>query len=131
MRHRLSPPRRAEEAGPALPGARGASPFVQDDAISDQPGQCTDHTRGATHEAFLSEARRVQPRARASGASSHSSKRSCSMSQMERANRLGVSFQQVQKYEKGVNRVGAGRLEQIAEALGVTPAFSSMAPAIA
>src|SRR4051812_20160881 len=36
------------------------------------------------------------------------------MSQSDLANRLGVSFQQVQKYEKGTNRVGAGRLPQIA-----------------
>ncbi len=54
-----------------------------------------------------------------------------SMSQTELADRLGVTFQQVQKYEKGVNRVGAGRLEQIAEALGVSRRFSSMALAIA
>jgi transcriptional regulator with XRE-family HTH domain len=33
--------------------------------------------------------------------------------------RLGVSFQQVQKYENGTNRVGAGRLAQIAMALDV------------
>jgi transcriptional regulator with XRE-family HTH domain len=33
--------------------------------------------------------------------------------------RLGVSFQQVQKYENGTNRVGAGRLAQIALALDV------------
>ena len=45
------------------------------------------------------------------------------MSQTDLADRLGVTFQQVQKYEKGVNRVGAGRLEQIAEAIGVTAAF--------
>ena len=32
---------------------------------------------------------------------------------------LGVSFQQVQKYEKGRNRVGAGRLQTIADHLGV------------
>lgn len=31
---------------------------------------------------------------------------------------LGVSFQQVQKYEKGVNRVGAVRLQEIAKVLG-------------
>ena len=35
------------------------------------------------------------------------------------ATQLGVTFQQVQKYEKGVNRVGAGRLTKIAEVLGV------------
>src|ERR1700730_16985966 len=45
------------------------------------------------------------------------------MSQTDLADRLDVTFQQVQKYEKGVNRVGAGRLEQIAEAIGVTPAL--------
>ncbi len=33
---------------------------------------------------------------------------------------LGLTFSQVQKYEKGSNRVGAGRLFQIAEYLGVT-----------
>jgi transcriptional regulator with XRE-family HTH domain len=33
--------------------------------------------------------------------------------------RLGVSFQQIQKYENGTNRVGAGRLAQIALALDV------------
>jgi transcriptional regulator with XRE-family HTH domain len=40
------------------------------------------------------------------------------MSQADLGEALGVSFQQVQKYEKGVNRVGAGRLQQIAAALG-------------
>jgi transcriptional regulator with XRE-family HTH domain len=42
------------------------------------------------------------------------------MSQGDLAKQLGVSFQQVQKYEKGTNRVGAGRLPQIAEILGVS-----------
>jgi len=32
---------------------------------------------------------------------------------------LGITFQQVQKYEKGVNRVGASRLAQLAEVLKV------------
>ena len=41
------------------------------------------------------------------------------MSQTDLANKLGVSFQQVQKYEKGVNRVGAGRLPQIAEIFNI------------
>jgi transcriptional regulator with XRE-family HTH domain len=36
------------------------------------------------------------------------------MSQSDLASQLGVSFQQIQKYEKGMNRVGAGRLPQIA-----------------
>src|ERR1041384_2179747 len=41
------------------------------------------------------------------------------LSQPGLANQLGVTFQQVQKYEKGVNRVGAGRLTKIAEVLGI------------
>jgi transcriptional regulator with XRE-family HTH domain len=40
------------------------------------------------------------------------------MSQMELAHGLGLTFQQVQKYEKGTNRVGAGRLKRIAKILG-------------
>jgi transcriptional regulator with XRE-family HTH domain len=47
----------------------------------------------------------------------------CRMSQTELANALGVTFQQVQKYEKGVNRVGAGRLAKIADTLGVPISF--------
>src|SRR5260370_22533921 len=45
------------------------------------------------------------------------------MSETELANALGVKFQQVQKYEKGVNRVGAGRLAKIADTLGVPISF--------
>jgi transcriptional regulator with XRE-family HTH domain len=41
------------------------------------------------------------------------------MSQTDLARKLGVSFQQVQKYEKGANRVGAGRLPQIAEIFNI------------
>ena len=41
------------------------------------------------------------------------------MSQEKLAAALGVTFQQVQKYEKGVNRVGASRLAQLADALQV------------
>jgi predicted transcriptional regulator len=36
------------------------------------------------------------------------------VSQSDLAGQLGVSFRQIQKYDKGVNRVGAGRLPQIA-----------------
>ncbi len=41
------------------------------------------------------------------------------MTQTELAGQIGISFQQLQKYERGLNRVGAGRLSRIAEALGV------------
>ena len=45
------------------------------------------------------------------------------MSQTDLANRIGITFQQVQKYEKGVNRIGAGRLQRISEALEVPISF--------
>jgi transcriptional regulator with XRE-family HTH domain len=47
----------------------------------------------------------------------------CGMSQTALGEQLGVTFQQVQKYEKGTNRVGAGRLRRIAEALEVPVSF--------
>jgi transcriptional regulator with XRE-family HTH domain len=41
------------------------------------------------------------------------------MSQSDLANALGISFQQVQKYERGTNRVGSGRLFRISRILEV------------
>jgi transcriptional regulator with XRE-family HTH domain len=45
------------------------------------------------------------------------------LSQEKLGEALGVTFQQVQKYEKGSNRISASRLQQISETLGVAPAF--------
>ena len=45
------------------------------------------------------------------------------LSQTDLAVKIGVTFQQVQKYEKGANRVGGGRLGQVAEALSVPPSY--------
>ncbi len=45
------------------------------------------------------------------------------MSQERLGGALGLTFQQVQKYEKGTNRIGASRLQQIAGVLNVPPAF--------
>ena len=45
------------------------------------------------------------------------------MSQTALGNSLGVTFQQVQKYEKGSNRIGASRLQQISGALQVPVSF--------
>jgi transcriptional regulator with XRE-family HTH domain len=42
-----------------------------------------------------------------------------SMSQTDLANKIGVTFQQVQKYENGTNRVGSGRLFRIAAVMNV------------
>jgi len=45
------------------------------------------------------------------------------MSQEKLGDALGLTFQQVQKYEKGANRIGASRLEQISHILQVPVAF--------
>ncbi|HEY8212565.1 MAG: helix-turn-helix domain-containing protein [Methylocystis sp.] len=45
------------------------------------------------------------------------------MSQEKLGEALGITFQQVQKYEKGTNRIGASRLQQISKTLNVPPSF--------
>lgn len=45
------------------------------------------------------------------------------MSQEKLGEHLGLTFQQVQKYEKGVNRIGASRLFDLAKVLGVLVQF--------
>jgi transcriptional regulator with XRE-family HTH domain len=45
------------------------------------------------------------------------------MTQTEVADAVGITFQQIQKYERGANRVGASRLQEISDALGVSPTY--------
>lgn len=45
------------------------------------------------------------------------------MSQEKLGEHLGITFQQIQKYEKGTNRIGASRLQHIATTLKVPVAF--------
>lgn len=45
------------------------------------------------------------------------------MSQEKLGEALGLTFQQIQKYEKGTNRIGASRLQQISRTLNVPPSF--------
>jgi transcriptional regulator with XRE-family HTH domain len=48
-----------------------------------------------------------------------SRRRAKEMSQDHLGQQLGVSFQQIQKYEKGANRISAARLYEICQVLGV------------
>ena len=57
------------------------------------------------------------------GAAVRIRRRTIGMSQEALAEQCGVSFQQIQKYERGVNRIAVARLQQIADALGVSPAY--------
>jgi transcriptional regulator with XRE-family HTH domain len=68
-------------------------------------------------------ARRADNRDAEVGLRVRSRRLECKLSQTELADRIGVTFQQVQKYEKGVNRIGAGRLQRISEALEVPISF--------
>ena len=45
------------------------------------------------------------------------------MSQEKLAEKLGLTFQQIQKYEKGINRIGASRLFDLAQVLSVPVHF--------
>ncbi|MDQ0346957.1 helix-turn-helix domain-containing protein [Ancylobacter vacuolatus] len=45
------------------------------------------------------------------------------MSQEKLGESLGITFQQIQKYEKGTNRIGASRLQNISQVLSVPVAF--------
>ena len=62
-----------------------------------------------------------------------------SMSQEKLGEHLGITFQQIQKYEKGTNRIGASRLQHIARVLSMpvsfffedAPGASSATPGIA
>jgi len=57
------------------------------------------------------------------GAKIRARRRVIGMSQVKLGEALGVTFQQVQKYEKGLNCVGASRLSKVADILGVPVSY--------
>lgn len=65
----------------------------------------------------LSGPRRVGEKDKAIGERIRTQRMAIGVSQEELGSRLGVSFQQVQKYEKGANRISAVRLSEVADAL--------------
>ena len=71
----------------------------------------------------LKSAGRVQPVDLHVGARAKSRRMQMGMSQSKLANKLGVTFQQIQKYEKGLNRISASHLHQMARVLEVTPLY--------
>ena len=66
---------------------------------------------------------RVHPFDRDVGSRLRMRRKMLKLSQEALGTLLGISFQQVQKYEKGINRIGAGRLQEIAHILKVPVAF--------
>ncbi len=63
---------------------------------------------------------RVQDIDRHVGARIRESRIMLGLTQQQLADLIGVTYQQAHKYERGINRVSAGRLYQIARALGVS-----------
>jgi transcriptional regulator with XRE-family HTH domain len=57
------------------------------------------------------------------GARVRAQRNAMGLSQEKLADALGITFQQVQKYENGTNRISASRLQNIADALGVPLSF--------
>jgi transcriptional regulator with XRE-family HTH domain len=55
------------------------------------------------------------------GARLKSLRKALKMSQTELANNVGVTFQQIQKYERGTNRIGASRLWDFCKVFNVNP----------
>ena len=80
----------------------------------------------------VTNARRTTPVDRLVGARMRLRRQSLGMSQTELGEKIGVTFQQIQKYELGANRVGASRLASVAAALGVpvTFFFEELKPAV-
>ena len=68
-------------------------------------------------------AKHPNPADKYAGARLRTSRLARKMSQTELGEALGVTFQQVQKYEKGTNRISASRLQQIANVLDVPITF--------
>jgi len=55
------------------------------------------------------------------GSQLKSLRKSTRLSQTDLANKVGVTFQQIQKYERGTNRIGASRLWDFCKVLDVAP----------
>jgi transcriptional regulator with XRE-family HTH domain len=99
----------------ALPGATGYSP-----------------TPGAIFRWRNSMPKTLNPVDKAIGAKVRMRRMMLGMSQEKLGDALGLTFQQVQKYEKGTNRIGGSRMVQIAHALDVSPGwfYEGMTPVI-
>jgi transcriptional regulator with XRE-family HTH domain len=94
------------------------------------PWICTDRVRvsDARHEGaeeidMMAAKKAPNPTDRHVGARVRMRRMMLSMSQEKLGDALGLTFQQVQKYEKGANRIGASRLQQISHILQVPVSF--------
>lgn len=114
-------------SAPALAIAAAAKPWPDqpDRSLKPNPQGETVMTRTTTAKAVQKHAGNRTPDAidQHLGARIRMRRLELELNQVDFGEQLGVSFQQVQKYEKGVNRVGGSRLHQIATALDVDVGF--------
>jgi transcriptional regulator with XRE-family HTH domain len=80
-------------------------------------------TGGDSMAGTLSRTRRADARDAEIGRRIRARRTELGMSQTELGGKIGVSFQQLQKYELGMNRIGAGRLQRVCEGLRVPVTF--------
>jgi transcriptional regulator with XRE-family HTH domain len=80
-------------------------------------------SEGSVEESAKSSAKRPNPTDVYVGSRVRMRRKMLGLSQERLGERLGITFQQIQKYEKGTNRVGASRLQAMAQALDVPVAF--------
>ena len=106
MTRSLNPVLERDAPRPDPPAARGSGPAPTDPAHDEESGV----GRAVLVDRFV--AQRIRQRRRA-----------CGLNQRQFAEALGVSLQQVHKYETGANRVSAGRLAIMAETLGVAVSY--------
>lgn len=83
----------------------------------------TSADRDVGHQAEERNARRANPMDAHVGSRVRLRRMLLGMSQEKLGEQLGLTFQQVQKYEKGVNRIGASRLFDLAQVLNVPIQF--------
>jgi len=86
-------------------------------------GQVLVQTRVVSEQAFRLVTKVPNPIDRHVGARVRMRRMLVGMSQEKLGEALGLTFQQIQKYEKGANRISASRLQQISEALNIPLAY--------
>src|SRR6059058_929457 len=99
----------------------GAPPFDSGKAIG--PLAQVENVSVAQESVFMAAKKSPDPIDKHVGSRVRMRRMMLAMSQEKLGNALGLTFQQVQKYEKGTNRIGASRLQQISHILQVPVAF--------
>ena len=88
------------------------------------PQQAIDAVRGKERKPMpVKTSRKSDPEDKRLGELLRAARLEAGISQTELGTKLGVTFQQIQKYEKGANRISGGRLKQAARALGLPMAY--------